>query len=599
MRLPPEEIFRYALEAGFSPDQAVTMTAVALAESGGNPGAHNPVGEDSIGLWQVNRQAHPQFLGLDAADPLTNARMAFEVSGGGADIGRWTVTHADRGAPYLRYRAQAEAAAVANGYPEAVGQWEPPENYSPIVNAGPRATDPPPPTAPEPPVDAPPDGAPEGGVDRLDHDSDGLVERYEQAIGTDTEAVDTDRDGFADSVEVVGGTDPLDFASNPLVTPTGGEVAFRPDLTTVTPNARAAPPISEPPTPGVTPVTTPETTAPAPAPAPEGGPLDTFLDAALSQDGAPYIFGAEVDPTDVDPKAGGEAFDCSELVEWAAARAGVHVPDGSYHQYLQLRDLGSELTVEEALETPGALVFNFSSEPVPGGGRPAGAHVAISLGNGRLIEARGRSYGVGQFDAADRELSHAAFIPELGTELDAGLVGVDGEVVDDPLPPMADTDVDGLLDAYERLIAIDPFGADTDRDGFLDSVELAYDTDPLDFSDNPLVGEGSGTGYHPPLTTEVAPVGSPAAPDPGWASPTASEDRAWGSEQLTLVDTHDDPTDVGEVDWAADGALVEHWPDDDRADRGDDELPDDAPDDNFGDDAFDDDRFDHGGDDAP
>jgi Lysozyme like domain len=38
----------------FSPDQAATMTAIALAESGGNSGSHNPHGEDSKGLWQIN-----------------------------------------------------------------------------------------------------------------------------------------------------------------------------------------------------------------------------------------------------------------------------------------------------------------------------------------------------------------------------------------------------------------------------------------------------------------------------------------------------------------------------------------------------------------
>ena len=35
-------------------DDAVTWTAIAMAESGGNTGAHNPRGEDSRGLWQIN-----------------------------------------------------------------------------------------------------------------------------------------------------------------------------------------------------------------------------------------------------------------------------------------------------------------------------------------------------------------------------------------------------------------------------------------------------------------------------------------------------------------------------------------------------------------
>lgn len=605
MRLPPEEIFRYALEAGFSPDQAVTMTAIALAESGGNPEAHNPVGEDSIGLWQVNREAHPDFAGLDGTDPLTNARMAYEVSGHGADIGRWTVTHADRGAAYLRYQAQAEAAADANGYPDAEGQWNPPDNYySPKVSAGPpgdgsAAVDP---TLAA--VDAPAEGvAAVPGDGGLDADADGLVTQYEQAVGTDPDAVDTDRDGFADSVELLAGTDPLDFASNPLVVPTDDPTGFRPDLTTTTPMSPTGPgPDGSPAAPaGTAPAGTTPGTAPAVSPAAaavtvaataadaptadpvtaavtEPGALDTFLDAALSQDGAPYIFGSEVDPTDPDPQAAGDAFDCSELIEWAAARAGVDVPDGSYNQYLHLRDLGTELTVDEALRTPGALVFNFSSEPVPGGGRPSQAHVAISLGDGRLVEARGRDYGVGQFDAEGREFSHAAYIPDLGTEVTATLAGVDGTVLADPLPTMWDSDSDGLLDAYEQMITIDPFAADTDRDGFLDGVELVAHTDPLDFADNPVVAGATGTGgFRPPLTTEAPPLTQPLV-DPGWDLPEpASSAQTWGSQQLPalhtdqpdtwaddLFDTPDDaPTDEPTLDDFADDDLTDETPDDD------------------------------------
>ncbi len=57
-------------QAGGPADVANLMAAIALAESGGNPRAHNPSG--ASGLWQI--------LGLPFAgnvwDPLTNARMA-------------------------------------------------------------------------------------------------------------------------------------------------------------------------------------------------------------------------------------------------------------------------------------------------------------------------------------------------------------------------------------------------------------------------------------------------------------------------------------------------------------------------------------------
>lgn len=142
--------------------------------------------------------------------------------------------------------------------------------------------------------------------------------------------------------------------------------------------------------------------------APAGDRVRTFLDEALRQAGDPYVWGAHTSPSDDDPGA----FDCSELVRWAAARAGVRVPDGSWLQYLDLKEQGALVPVEQALRTPGALLFSFSSEPRPGGGRPSEAHVAISLGDGRTIEARGREYGVGVFEAGDR-FEYGAVIPGL------------------------------------------------------------------------------------------------------------------------------------------------------------------------------------------
>src|SRR5918994_3670148 len=106
-RLSPEEIYAHARAAGFSPDQATTMTAIALAESGGNTEAHAGVGEDSRGLWQINVAAHGEKYG-DLYDPAANARAAFAVSGGGENISPWTVTHAGRDMPYLQYQDEAQ-----------------------------------------------------------------------------------------------------------------------------------------------------------------------------------------------------------------------------------------------------------------------------------------------------------------------------------------------------------------------------------------------------------------------------------------------------------------------------------------------------------
>src|SRR3954453_15347112 len=129
------EIYRYARMAGFSPDQAVTMTAVALAESRGETGAHNPHGEDSRGLWQINAAAHGNLAGQDLYDPLVNAKAAYQVSQGGKDISPWTTTHRGTNAPYIAYRAEAEAAAHAAG-DNATGVWTGPAGYGNPLAAG-------------------------------------------------------------------------------------------------------------------------------------------------------------------------------------------------------------------------------------------------------------------------------------------------------------------------------------------------------------------------------------------------------------------------------------------------------------------------------
>ena len=91
--LSAKEILDFALRAGFSPngEEAVTATAIALAESGGDPHAHNDnasTGDDSYGLWQINMigdigPERRKVLGLtrneELFDPATNARAARHV----------------------------------------------------------------------------------------------------------------------------------------------------------------------------------------------------------------------------------------------------------------------------------------------------------------------------------------------------------------------------------------------------------------------------------------------------------------------------------------------------------------------------------------
>ncbi len=134
-----------------------------------------------------------------------------------------------------------------------------------------------------------------------------------------------------------------------------------------------------------------------------------FLSNAMAEKGKPYVYGATASISDPNPRA----FDCSELTKWAAARAGVTIPDGATAQYLSIRDHGGTMSVQQALHTPGALLFHFGHEPKDLGDIPPDGHVAISLGDGvHTIEARGHAYGTDVFDnAGGRSFNFAGMIP--------------------------------------------------------------------------------------------------------------------------------------------------------------------------------------------
>jgi hypothetical protein len=113
--LSSDEIFAVARTAGFSRQQAQTMTAIALAESGGDS-THRGSGEDARGLWQINAQEHPELAErYDLDDPLGNAQAAYELSKGGTDLSPWTVTHGGARRRFVIAGALALAAAIGVG----------------------------------------------------------------------------------------------------------------------------------------------------------------------------------------------------------------------------------------------------------------------------------------------------------------------------------------------------------------------------------------------------------------------------------------------------------------------------------------------------
>jgi cell wall-associated NlpC family hydrolase len=218
-------------------------------------------------------------------------------------------------------------------------------------------------------------------------------------------------------------------------------------------------------------------------PMPTGeGSVERFLEAALAQQGDRYVFDAQTRADDPDP----EEFDCSELVEWAAAQVGVQVSEASFLQYNEMKAAGTLISVEEAINTPGALLFKFPSEPTPGQStRLEGSHVAISLGDGRTIEAMSPKLGVRISEAGDR-FGYAALIPGMDYTNPPATIDTSPLPAPAPLPPpepspldiaawnsnSVDTDQDMLPDHFEIKYLLDPNQPDTDGDGITDGYEL-------------------------------------------------------------------------------------------------------------------------------
>lgn len=73
------QLKQFLRQAGWPEALVPLMAAVGMAESSGNSSAANTKGENSWGLWQVNRDAHPQWSAAQLQDPLFNARAAYEI----------------------------------------------------------------------------------------------------------------------------------------------------------------------------------------------------------------------------------------------------------------------------------------------------------------------------------------------------------------------------------------------------------------------------------------------------------------------------------------------------------------------------------------
>ncbi|HTP17144.1 MAG TPA: C40 family peptidase [Streptosporangiaceae bacterium] len=149
----------------------------------------------------------------------------------------------------------------------------------------------------------------------------------------------------------------------------------------------------------------------APAAVSDAGPglsqaeIARFLAAAQSRTGMPYVWGA----------AGPRAFDCSGLVQWSLAQAGVVMPRVAGAQALT----GPQVPVSEL--RPADLLFYYTDPTAP----RYISHVAIYVGNGMMLQAPEPGMDVQVVPAdLDSEFAGAVRIyPRLAAEVAASPVG--------------------------------------------------------------------------------------------------------------------------------------------------------------------------------
>ena len=142
-----DEIYGFAYGAWKDADIALTMTAIALAESGGDHWAEGD-GGSSIGYYQINsaeKQFERELKNYDLDDRYSkklNTDMAVDVGllqliekartsdfeynkEYDVDLSRWSVTHTDNPATrrYLDFEEVAKVAAVRAGHSDAQGDF--------------------------------------------------------------------------------------------------------------------------------------------------------------------------------------------------------------------------------------------------------------------------------------------------------------------------------------------------------------------------------------------------------------------------------------------------------------------------------------------
>ena len=136
---------------------------------------------------------------------------------------------------------------------------------------------------------------------------------------------------------------------------------------------------------------------------PSQAEISAMLSAALGRRGLPYVWGA----------AGPASFDCSGLVQWAFAQAGVRMPRVAADQ----ARTGPAVPVSQL--QPGDLLF-YHTDPTDSGYI---SHVAIYIGNGEMIQApeTGENVGVVPADTGSEFAGAVRVAPALAAAVADGI----------------------------------------------------------------------------------------------------------------------------------------------------------------------------------
>jgi hypothetical protein len=107
-------------QAGWPESLIAKAAAIWMYESAGNPRAHNPRGENSWGLAQINLPYHPTMNVAKATEPITALRYAYKLYKARPDWGDWYNSNKAYNNNLRGIAAKSRAVYAAGGNENAV-----------------------------------------------------------------------------------------------------------------------------------------------------------------------------------------------------------------------------------------------------------------------------------------------------------------------------------------------------------------------------------------------------------------------------------------------------------------------------------------------